>query len=174
MDYAGDTNDTGRYLPQDETLDMSGANRREGAPAARLSGAAGSIFKIPRFFVFLATGGLAALVNLVSRYLLTPVVGYEISIIVAYLIGMVVAFALFRTVVFGRSDLSIAVESYRFVIVNMVALALVWIISVALARFIFPAIQFQWHSEDIAHFIGTCVPAITSYLGHSKYTFGKA
>ncbi|MGO8955350.1 MAG: GtrA family protein [Rhodomicrobium sp.] len=124
-----------------------------------------------RVLRFLAAGGFAAIVNLVSRYLLTPVTGYRTSIVIAYLLGMVVAFILFRSLVFGRSGASIAGESYRFVIVNMVALALVWIISVTLASAFFPAIDFRWHAEDVAHFIGTCVPALTSYIGHSIYTF---
>jgi putative flippase GtrA len=125
------------------------------------------------FMLFLVAGGLAALVNLVSRYLLTPVVGYEASIVIAYLVGMLVAFLLFRTLVFGRSGRSFGDESFRFVIVNIVALALVWVISVTLARTVFPALDFTWHSEDIAHFVGTCVPALSSYLGHSIYTFRK-
>lgn len=125
------------------------------------------------FLRFLAAGGFAALVNLVSRYLLTPVIGFKLSIAVAYLFGMVVAFILFRTLVFARSGASVAAESYRFVIVNLIALTLVWIISVALASVAFPAIGFTWHAEDVAHFIGTCIPAATSFIGHSVYTFRK-
>jgi putative flippase GtrA len=126
-----------------------------------------------RFIRFLAAGGFAALVNLVSRYLLTPLIGFEVSVVVAYLLGMVVAFILFRTLVFGRSGASVATETYRFVIVNLVALTLVWAISVTLADLVFPAIGLRWHGEDIAHFVGTCVPAISSYIGHSVYTFKK-
>ena len=128
---------------------------------------------IIKFMRFLLTGGVAALVNVISRYLLTPVVGFEISVVIAYMIGMVVAYILFRKLVFGRSQRSIASESYRFVIVNIVALCLVWIVSVGLARGIFPAVGWTWHAEDIAHLIGVCVPAISSYIGHSKYTFRK-
>jgi putative flippase GtrA len=126
---------------------------------------------IIRFLRFLAAGGFAALVNLVSRYLLTPVIGFEVSIVVAYLLGMVVAFTLFRMLVFDRSGASVAAETYRFVIVNLIAMALVWIISVTLADAVFPATDLRWHAEDVAHFIGTCVPAISSYIGHSMYTF---
>ena len=129
---------------------------------------------VVRFVRFLAVGGFAALVNLISRYLLTPLIGFEVSIVVAYLLGMAIAFTLFRTLVFARSGASLAAETYRFVIVNMIALTLVWIISVALADIVFPAIEFRWHAEDIAHFVGTCVPAISSYLGHSMYTFKKS
>ncbi len=128
---------------------------------------------IIRFVRFLAAGGFAALVNLVSRYLLTPFIGFEVSVVVAYLLGMAVAFTLFRTLVFGRSGASVATETYRFVIVNFVALTLVLAISVTLADAVFPAVGLRWHGEDIAHFIGTCVPAITSYIGHLTYTFKK-
>lgn len=128
---------------------------------------------LAKFLRFLAAGGFAALVNLVSRYILTPLIGFEVSIVVAYLLGMGVAFILFRTLVFSRSGAGVAKETYRFVIVNLVALMLVWTISVTLAGLVFPAVGFIWHAQDIAHFIGACIPAITSYIGHSIYTFRR-
>ena len=76
--------------------------------------------------------------------------------------------------VFRRSGASVTRESYRFVIVNLLALTLIWIISVSLASAVFPGIGLSWHAEDIAHFIGTCVPAITTYIGHSLYTFKRS
>lgn len=141
----------------------------ETTPLARL----GAKHSVIRFIRFLAAGGFAALINLVSRYLLTPLIGFEVSIIVAYLLGMAVAFILFRTLVFDRSGASVVTETYRFVTVNLIALTLVWTISVTLADAVFPAIGLRWHGEDIAHFIGTCVPAISSYIGHSTYTFKR-
>jgi putative flippase GtrA len=45
---------------------------------------------------------------------------------------------------------------------------------VLLADAIFPAIDFSWHPQDVAHVIGTCVPALSSYFGHRMYTFQKA
>jgi hypothetical protein len=51
----------------------------------------------------------------------------------AYLLGMAVAFTQFRTLVFGRSGASVATEIYRFIIVNLVALTLVWAINMGLA-----------------------------------------
>jgi putative flippase GtrA len=127
-----------------------------------------------RFIRFLGAGAFAASVNLASRYLMTPLIGFKASIVVAYVLGMAVAFVLFRTLVFGSSGKSVTRESYRFAAVNMVALALVWMISVTLVSLVFPAIDFRWHAEDAAHFIGTCVPAVTSYVGHSLYTFKRA
>ena len=100
---------------------------------------AGRGHSILRFVKFLAAGGFAAFVNLLSRYLLTPVLAFKTSIVVAYLLGMAVAFVLFRTFVFGQSGKAVSEETYRFAAVNAVALALVWSISVTLARIVFPA-----------------------------------
>jgi len=125
------------------------------------------------FLRFLLTGGFAALVNLASRYVLTPSLGFGGSVLVAYFIGMITAYVLFRLLVFGGSDRSLASEVYRFTFVNVVALGLVWIVSVGLARVIFPAIGYAWHAEDVAHLVGVCIPAISSYIGHAKYTFRR-
>jgi putative flippase GtrA len=125
------------------------------------------------FLKFLATGGLAALVNIASRYALNLVMPFEAAVAVAYLIGMTTAYILARLFVFQRSDRSIGSEVGRFTLVNFVALVLVWVISVGLARFVFPALDFTWHADDIAHLIGVVAPAVSSYFGHRLYTFGR-
>lgn len=126
-----------------------------------------------QFFRFLVTGGVAALANLVSRYFLNFFIIFEIAVAIAYLIGMTVAYILARHFVFERSGRSISSEFRRFAIVNLFALALVWGISVGLARGLFPAINFTWHADDIAHLIGVLAPAISSYFGHRFYSFGR-
>jgi putative flippase GtrA len=123
-----------------------------------------------QFMLFLACGGFAAFVNLTSRYLLTPMVGFGTSIVLAYLISMVVGFTLFRTFVFDASR-AIKRQIYRFGVVNLAALMLVWVISMFLARYMFPMVGFNWYPDDIAHLIGTCAPAVTSFIGHLLYTF---
>jgi putative flippase GtrA len=42
-----------------------------------------------------------------------------------------------------------------------------------LAVIMFPAVGFTWHAETVAHVTGVVSPAVTSYLLHSSYTFGK-
>jgi len=125
------------------------------------------------FLKFLLTGGLAALVNLASRYALNLVMPFEVAVAVAYMIGMATAYILARVFVFQRSDRSIGSEFGRFTLVNLVALALVWAISVGLARFVFPALAFTWHADDIAHLIGVLAPAVSSYFGHRLFTFAR-
>lgn len=132
--------------------------RRLGAPESR------------SFFVFLAAGGIAAATNLLVRIALSSVLSYEVAVALAYFIGMVVAFTLFRRFVFAKGSHWMA-EFRRFAVVNAFAFVLVWLVSVGLVRFLFPAIHFEWHALEIGHFIGVLCPAVTSYLGHKRYTF---
>jgi putative flippase GtrA len=126
-----------------------------------------------QFLKFLVTGGIAALVNLLSRYVLNHVMSFEAAVVVAYLLGMATAYLLARRFVFDASGRSVASEVRRFVLVNLVALGFVWAISVGLARVVFPAIGMTWHADDIAHLIGVLAPAVTSYVGHRFYTFAR-
>ncbi|TBR30555.1 MAG: GtrA family protein, partial [Reyranella sp.] len=123
-----------------------------------------------RFLKFLVTGGIAALVNLLSRYALNHLMPFEVAVAVAYLLGMATAYLLARRFVFDASGRSVTSEVRRFVLVNIVALGFVWAISVGLARIVFPAIAFTWHADDIAHLVGVLAPAATSYVGHRFYT----
>src|SRR5688572_8248265 len=87
---------------------------------------------IRRFGGFAVTGGVAALVNLLSRYALSLVVIYEIAVALAYLAGMTTAYILARRFVFERSGRSWPEEYGRFGIVNAVAFVQVWVVSVGL------------------------------------------
>lgn len=130
---------------------------------------------IPNQFVrFLATGGLAAAVNLTSRWLLNEVMSFEAAVAVAYVVGTATAYALARLFVFEETGHSVLTEFGRFTIVNLFALVLVWSISVGLAVYVFPSVGFTWHPDDVAHFIGVLSPAIASYFGHRHYTFKTA
>lgn len=127
-----------------------------------------------QFLRFLATGGVAAMVNLASRYALNEMMSFEAAVVVAYLVGMTTAYVLARLFVFEKSGRSIAAEFKRFAAINLVALLLVWCVSVGLALYVFPAIGFTWRPDDVAHFIGVTSPAVVSYFGHRHYTFRAA
>ena len=126
-----------------------------------------------QFLKFLVTGGIAALVNLISRYALNHIMSFETAVALAYTLGMATAYLLARRFVFEASGRSVASEVRRFVLVNLVALGFVWLISVGLARIVFPALGFTWHAEDLAHLIGVLAPAVTSFVGHRFYTFAR-
>ena len=142
-------------------------------PATTTQDLRASFERLPALVRFLALGGFSAGVNLAARFALQPVLGFEMAVAVAYVIGMIVAYNLFRLFVFGASERSVASEVWRFTLVNLVALVLVWCISVGLARIVFPALAWTWHADDIAHFVGVLSPALTSWIGHKRYTFGS-
>lgn len=124
-----------------------------------------------RFIRFLLTGGLAAGVNIGSRWLLSFVMPYELAIFLAYLFGMTTAFVLAKLFVFEASGTAVQKEYARFAIVNAVAFLQVWLVSVALAHFVFPAVGFVNYAETVAHVIGVLSPVITSYFAHKNYSF---
>lgn len=124
-----------------------------------------------RFVRFLVTGGIAASVNVASRWLFGFAFVYEIAICLAYLVGMTTAFVLARMFVFDPGTGTARAQYIRFALVNVVAFVQVWIVSVVLTRFLFPAIGFTWQAETIAHMIGVVSPVATSYVAHKKFSF---
>jgi putative flippase GtrA len=127
-----------------------------------------------RFVRFLLTGGCAALVNLGSRFALNTFMSFQTAVAVAYLFGVVTAYVLAKIFVFDKSGLTAATEFQRFVIVNVMSLAIVWVVSVGLAIRVFPAVGFRWQPEAIAHLIGVLSPSVISYFAHKHYTFRAA
>ncbi len=126
-----------------------------------------------RFLRFLLTGGVAAAVNLVCRYVLNQVMSFAAAVAVAYPCGMLTAYVLGRLFVFERSGRTVTDELWRFTVVNVFAAVQVWIISIGLAEYVFPAVSFNWHPLDVAHLIGITVPVFTSYLGHRHFSFAR-
>ena len=124
-----------------------------------------------QFLRFVVVGGLAAVVNLVSRYFFSSFVTYEWAVALAFPCGLLTAFILSRSMVFEPSGRGVRYEFGWFLAINLAALVQVWGISVGLVRWGFPAIGFEWHPEEVAHLIGVGTPMITSYLGHKYLTF---
>jgi putative flippase GtrA len=124
-----------------------------------------------KFTGFVLVGGFSAAVNVALRTALGTVLNYDLSIMLAYFCGMTIAYVLNRLYVFGRSGRTVASEFVRFGLVNLVALAQVWLVSVVLARYLFPAIGFFWYVETVAHGIGLASLIVTSYFGHRYFSF---
>lgn len=123
------------------------------------------------FILFLVVGGIAAAANIVARVQLNHVFSYEWSVLFAFPIGLLVAFVLNRMLVFRDSDRSIISSSWRFALVNVVALLQVWLTSVGLARLLFPWLGFTFHAELVAHAIGVASPVLFSFLAHKHFSF---
>jgi putative flippase GtrA len=125
------------------------------------------------FMQFLLVGGVAALVNFLSRIAFNYFVSFAVAVVLAYLVGMTTAFILSKFYVFEKSGRHHLHELRDFTIVNLIAAVQVWLISVGLAEYAFPAIGFHFYAPEVAHLIGLGVPAITSYYGHKHFSFRK-
>ena len=121
--------------------------------------------------LFLFSGGVAAVVNFSIRFFYDNFMSFGSAVICSYITAMIFAYLLMRLIVFEKTKKRINKEFSLFVIVNIFAIGLTWVVSVGLAEQIFPKIGFQWHRYEVAHFFGIIVPAISSYFGHKNYTF---
>lgn len=126
-----------------------------------------------QFLRFFCSALAAAAVNFFSRLLLDPYLGYNKAIVVSYLIGTVFAFFLYQHEVFGKGERPLWQEIGLFAFVTFAAIAQTLIVSVLLADHVMPAVGWQWHSKEVAHFIGMGVPMFSSFLGHKYLTFGR-
>ena len=120
---------------------------------------------------FILAGGTAAAANFGSRILLSLWLPYEAAIVVAYLIGMLTAFVLNRAFVFAQVENTLRSQVSWFIAINLAAVLQTLLISLLLARVLFPAIGMEFHPETLAHAVGVAVPVMTSYLGHRRFTF---
>ncbi|MFF2323682.1 GtrA family protein [Agrobacterium sp. NPDC058088] len=125
------------------------------------------------FVRFVVSGGIAAGVNVLSRAALSTITSYSAAIVIAYLIGMTTAYGLMKLFVFEESGRRPEAEYLRFGLVNMVALAQVWLVSLGLARWLFPLAGFDFHPESVAHVIGVLSPVAMSYFLHKYFTFSS-
>lgn len=128
-------------------------------------------FASRQFVLFLLTGGVAAAVNFGSRILYNHRLDYSASIIVAYLTGMVTAFVLARLFVFTESSQNWHRSALIFTLVNVVAVAQTWAISMGLAYYALPSAGITRFAPEIAHAAGVAFPVFTSYLGHKHWSF---
>jgi len=124
-----------------------------------------------QFIGFLITGGIAAIVNFLSRIFYNQYCSFSASVIFAYLTGMVTAFILVKMFVFKSSTQTIRHSAIIFSLVNVLAAAQTWVISMTLNFYILPALGFEKYVAEIASAVGIAFPVFTSYLGHKRWSF---
>jgi putative flippase GtrA len=123
-----------------------------------------------QFVLFLLTGGTAAAVNFGSRILYNRWMDFSMAIMIAYLTGMITAFILAKLFVFKESQQQTRRSAWIFSLVNLIAVAQTWCISLAFAHFL-PLIGVTQFVHEISHGIGVIVPVFTSYIGHKRWSF---
>lgn len=128
-------------------------------------------FQSKEFLKFLFVGGIAAIANFLSRILFSVYTNLFIAVTFAYLTGMVIAYCLNKLFVFKGNTQPLKSSISFFILVNLVAIAQTFFITLGFVFYIFPLYGFEWYANEIAHGIGVCFPVFTSYLGHKYLSF---
>lgn len=124
-----------------------------------------------QFLTFIITGGIAAAVNFGSRIVFSLWVDFSTAVILAYITGMVTAFILARAFVFQKSKTAFHRSAFFFIVVNLIAIAQTWLVSMLFAYYVLPALDVELFIHEIAHGIGVVMPVFTSYIGHKYWSF---
>ena len=124
------------------------------------------------FPLFVLAGSIAALINIISRIILTIFLDFEISVFISYLLAMITSFLLQRKYVFKSTKKSYKRSFAAFSLVNVFALIQVWSVSLLIKFWLINFIASVPLVELIAHCFGVGIPAFTSYFGHKYITFG--
>ena len=124
-----------------------------------------------RFLRFLVAGGVAAAANVLSRIAFSLAMPLAPAVVLAYCVGMLVAFLLMRAHVFEPSASGVSRQVGFFIGVNVAAVLQTLVVTLALARWLLPAMGVGQGVDAIAHVVGVCVPIATSYLGHKHLSF---
>jgi len=93
---------------------------------------------------------------------------------VAYILDMITAFVINRTFVFTKANNQLHHQALWFVVVNLAAVLQTLVISLLLARVVFPRLGLESHAETMAHAVGVAVPVVTSYIGHKHLSFRQS
>jgi putative flippase GtrA len=126
-----------------------------------------------QFIAFLLTGGIAAGLNWSSRFMFSIWFNFPVSIVLGYSVGLTSAFVLMRRFVFRGASRSTRLQVPMFVLVNLLGLLQTLVVSLALAKWVFPRFSSSLNPEGSAHLIGVLVPVFTSYVGHKYFTFKR-
>jgi len=122
--------------------------------------------------LFVVMGGLAAAVNMASRFAFSAVMPLPAAVIAAYLVGMCVAFCLNRTFVFQGATDQTGRRILRFTMVNLVAVAQTLAITIVGSWLMHPPLD-ETQAQTLAHAVGVVVPVLSSYWMHRRWTFSR-
>ncbi len=95
---------------------------------------------------FLLAGGFAALVNFGSRFVYSLFVDFSTAVVLAFMTGLTTGFLLNKLYVFTASRNTVAQEMGWFVLINLLALAQTWGLSVYLSHLL-PGTSFPLAGE---------------------------
>ena len=113
----------------------------------------------------------AAGANILSRIGFSQWVVLPVAVVLAYLVGMGVAFILMRSFVFPPGQAGVHRQIVIFALVNLAAVLQTLIVTLLLADIVLPWAGVRSNVDLIAHVVGVCVPIVTSFVGHKRWSF---
>ena len=123
------------------------------------------------FIYFILTGGVAALVNIISRFIFSIFFNFTLSILSSYFIAMILAYCLAKKFVFKKSKKPIISSFAVFSLINLLAISQTLLISLISREYLSgKMINFQYVNL-ISHTLGVLTPVFTSFLGHKYLSF---
>jgi putative flippase GtrA len=133
-----------------------------------------ALYVSQQFGRFLLVGGVAVVLNWLSRFVLNQFMSYAWAITLAYLVGIIVAFVLNRIYVFPYSERSLETEMFLFFVVNITVFPLVWVAAYVLGEWIFVAWLSRQPALALGHGIAILSPVFLNFALHKFITFRGA
>jgi len=124
-----------------------------------------------QFILFIITGGTSAVINILSRIILSEFFSFEFAILISYGIGMITAFSLAKRFVFLNSKKSTKKSFPAFALVNLISVIQTFFVSIFIKNWLIIFLDNLSFVELIAHTCGLGVLVFTSFYGHKYITF---
>ena len=124
-----------------------------------------------QFFLFILAGGTSAIINMLSRIILSIFLRFEFSILLAYLIGMIIAFFLSKKFVFNNPKKSNNKTFAAFALINLISVIQTFFISTLMRNWLITILDNLTIAELISHLCGLGILTFTSFFGHKYITF---
>ena len=124
-----------------------------------------------QFILFIITGGTSAVINILSRIILSEFFSFEFAILISYGIGMIIAFSLAKRFVFLNSKKSTKKSFPAFALVNLISVIQTFFVSIFIKNWLIIFLDNLSFVELIAHTCGLGVLVFTSFYGHKYITF---
>jgi putative flippase GtrA len=128
-------------------------------------------FDSQEFLRFLFAGGIAAIINFLSRIVFNLWFDFSVSVYLAYIAGMITAFFLKKQFVFAKGRQPIFHSIGFFIFVNLIAFLQTLAVTMAFLHYVLPYFGIVKMAKEIAHALGILAPVISSYIGHKKLSF---
>jgi putative flippase GtrA len=125
-----------------------------------------------RFVRYVLSGGIATAVNLLAVWLSRQVADYPVAVSIGAIAGTATSYLLGKVFVFNAAKRRFDhAEIIRFLLVHAVVCAQIWVVSVALERWVLPVSLSISIREAIASVIGVGSVVFTGFFLHRRVTF---